>query len=58
MVFLYPAGSAFVNASILTNGKFPPLGWIQKVEKFNSNLDINQFKEKKDEGTEDFSEPQ
>jgi hypothetical protein len=58
MVFLYPAGSAFVNASILTNGKFPPLGWIKKVEKFNSNLDINQFKEEKDEGTEDFSEPQ
>ena len=56
MVFLYPAGSAFVNASILTNGKFPPIGWIQKVERFNKNLDINQFKPKQDESTEDFSE--
>lgn len=53
MVFLYPASSAFVNSSILTSGKFPPFGWIKKVENFNKSMDINQFK---DEESEDFSE--
>lgn len=54
MVFLYPAGSAFVNSSILTKGKFPPLGWIKKIDSFNKNMDINQFKA--NENTEDYSE--
>lgn len=45
MVFLYPASSAFVNSSILTNGKFPPIGWIRKIEDFNSSMDLNKFKE-------------
>ena len=53
MVFLYPASSAFVNSSILTSGKFPPLGWIQKVERFNKSMDIKNFK---DEESEDSSE--
>lgn len=44
MVFLYPAGSAFMNCAILTKGKFPPIGWIQKISKFNSNLDLREFK--------------
>lgn len=56
MVFLYPASSAFVNSSILSNGKIPPSGWAKIVDRFNKNLDINEFKPKKDESTEDFSE--
>lgn len=44
MVFLYPTSSAFVNSSILTSGKFPPLGWIKKIESFNESMDINKFK--------------
>ena len=56
MVFLYPASSAFVNSSILTSGKFPPIGWINKIETFNSSMDINQFKDKRNEEGEDFSE--
>ena len=55
MVFLYPASSAFVNSSILTTGKFPPLGWIQRVESFNKSMDIKNFK---DEESQDFSEHQ
>ena len=43
-VFLYPAGSAFVNSSIITRGKFPPIGWINKVKKFSENLDLNEMK--------------
>lgn len=56
MVFLYPASSAFVNSSILTSGKFPPIGWIKKIESFNSSMDITQFKEKENEESEDFGE--
>lgn len=48
MVFLYPAGSAFMNCALLTNGKFPPVGWMQKITKFNQNLDMNEFKRKTD----------
>lgn len=43
-VFLYPAGSAFMNSAYLTKGKFPPLGLINKVTKFNMNLDLKEFK--------------
>lgn len=43
-VFLYPAGSAFVNISVLTNGKFPPIGWIEKIKKFQTNLNLKEFK--------------
>jgi len=43
-VFLYPAGSAFVNTSIITKGKFPPIGWMNKLKKFNENLDLDAIK--------------
>ncbi len=43
-VLLYPAGSAFINMSILTNGKFPPFGWIKRIQAFNSSLDLDKFK--------------
>lgn len=49
MVFLYPAGSAMGNLSILTNGKFPPVGWMNKLRKFNESADLETFKTKKDE---------
>lgn len=44
VVILYPAGSAFMNMSALTNGKFPPIGWINKVKNFNENLDLDKLK--------------
>ncbi|SFS30882.1 phage holin family protein [Lutibacter maritimus] len=44
-VFMYPAGSAFYNSSILTKGKFPPIGWMNKLKKFEENLDLKNFKE-------------
>jgi hypothetical protein len=49
IVFLYPAGSAFVNMSKLTNGVFPPIGWMDRLKKFNQNLNIDDLKNKKDE---------
>lgn len=49
MVFLYPAGSALVNCSIITKGKFPPLGFMKKVAKFNNTFDLSSFKEESSE---------
>lgn len=49
IVILYPAGSAFMNMSELTNGVFPPIGWIRKIKSFNENLDIEKFKNDKTE---------
>jgi len=43
-VFMYPAGSAFSNSSILTKGKFPPIGWMNKFKKFQENLDLKDIK--------------
>lgn len=48
IVVLYPAGNAFINMSILTNGKFPPFGWIKKIQAFNTNLDLEKFKKADD----------
>lgn len=39
-VFMYPAGSAFMNMAVVTGGKFPPLGWIKWIQSFNKNLSI------------------
>lgn len=43
MIFVYPAGNALVNVGIITNGKFPPLAFLKKFEKFNKTLDINEL---------------
>lgn len=56
MVFLYPAGSALVNCSIITKGTFPPLGFIKKISQFNSNLDLSEFKEKGSDEAEKFGD--
>jgi hypothetical protein len=45
-VFLYPAGSAFMNSAIITKGKFPPIGWINKIKSFQTDLDIAKLREK------------
>lgn len=44
-VFLYPAGSAFMNSAIITNGKFPPIGWINKIKSFQTDLDIAKLRD-------------
>lgn len=43
IVFLYPAGSAFSNMSIISGGKFPPVGWMERLKKFQTNLDPSGF---------------
>lgn len=49
VVILYPAGSAFMNMSEISNGKFPPKAWLRKIKNFNTNLDLSNFKEKENE---------
>ena len=39
-IFIYPAGSALMNMSVITNGVFPPIGWINKIKYFNENLKL------------------
>lgn len=34
-VLLYPAGSAFTNMYILTNGRFPPIGLMKRLDSFD-----------------------
>lgn len=48
IVFLYPAGSAFGNMSIFTNGKFPPKKWIDRLNSFQENLNPNDLGGKKE----------
>lgn len=45
-VFLYPAGSAFMNSAIITKGKFPPIGLINKIKSFQTDLDIERLRQK------------
>lgn len=49
LLFSYPAGNIAINMGIITNGKFPPLGFLKKFEKFNNSLDLNVFKNSEDE---------
>lgn len=44
VVILYPASSAFMNMSCLTDGRFPPIGWINKIKIFNENLNVEKLK--------------
>lgn len=49
IVFLYPAGSAFGNSAFISNGKFPPQSWLNKLKSFQKNLDPKEFNEKNEE---------
>lgn len=47
MVFVYPAGSAVMNASIISNGDFPFVGFLKKIKRFKQNLNVDEFIGKK-----------
>jgi hypothetical protein len=49
MVFVYPAGSALMNVAILTDGAFPPVAWMERIKRFNSELDVKQFQGKEED---------
>lgn len=46
---IYVAGSAFNSMFVITGGKFPPVGWMARMKKFNEDVDIADFKEKLDQ---------
>jgi len=43
--FFYVAGSIFNNMYIITSGRFPPVGWMKRMKRFNETLDISIFKD-------------
>ena len=49
MVFIYPAGSALVNCSIITNGAFPPTSFMSRITNFSKNLNIKDLTGKENE---------
>ncbi len=42
-VFMYPAASCWANMAIVTNGKFPPVGLMNRIKSFNENLNIKEL---------------
>jgi len=49
LVIFYPSLSAMKNMKIITNGAFPPDAIIGKIENFNKEMDLKDFKEKPNE---------
>ena len=45
IVFLYPAVSAWQNIYIVSGEKFPPKTWMDRLNKFNENLNIKELTE-------------
>lgn len=42
-VFMYPAASCWANMAIVTNGKFPPVGLMNRIKSFNENLNVKEL---------------
>lgn len=49
VVFLYPTSSALGNSSALTDGKFPPKSFLDKITKFFKTMKPNDLINKKEE---------
>lgn len=47
VTILYPGSSALSNMSLITDGRFPPTGLLEKIKNFNQKMDIDEFKTKK-----------
>ena len=43
-IFMYPAGSAFMNTHVLTNGSFPPIGIINKIKSYQDTGELKDTK--------------
>ena len=46
-IFFYVTGSAFNNMYFITGGKFPPVGWMNRMKNFEQTADIDSFTEKR-----------
>lgn len=47
IVFLYPAVSAWQNIYVVSGERFPPKAWMERMNKFNENLNIKEFTDEK-----------
>lgn len=47
IVFLYPAVSAWQNIYVVSGERFPPKAWMERINKFNENLDIKELTDEK-----------
>ena len=47
IVFLYPAVSAWQNIYVVSGERFPPKAWMDRINKFNENLNIKEFTDEK-----------
>ena len=48
IVFLYPAVSAWQNIYVVSDERFPPKAWMDKINKFNENLNVKELTDEKD----------
>ena len=48
IVFLYPAVSAWQNIYIVSGERFPPKAWMDRINRFNENLNVKELTENKD----------
>lgn len=48
-IFFYVAASAFNNMFFITGGKFPPVGWMNRMNKFESTGNISDLHENTEE---------
>ena len=47
-IFIYVGGSAFNNMFFITGGKFPPVGWMNRMDSFEKTGNLDDLFEKKD----------
>lgn len=47
IVFLYPAVSAWQNIYVVSGERFPPKAWMERINKFNENLNVKEFTDEK-----------
>ena len=48
IVFLYPAVSAWQNIYIVSDERFPPKAWMDRINRFNENLNVKELTDEKD----------
>ena len=47
IVFLYPAVSAWQNIYVVSGERFPPKAWMDRMNKFNENLNVKELTDEK-----------
>ena len=49
IVFLYPAVSAWQNIYVVSGERFPPKAWMDRINKFNENLNVKELTDEKND---------